>query len=266
MTREVQAILLLLVGGAVLRISIGDTYLNYVKEAMRPWLLLSGGLLVVLGALAFVDVLRSTRRSAAVDTDPDELDPAHPMAPPDLDDDLVTDGPVDDADHGHHQHHGPRAAWLLLLPVLAIFLVAPPALGAYAAARDDTNALPPSSTQEVPGLPPGDPVELAVSDYVVRAVWGDGRTLDGRTVQLTGFATPDPAGGWWLTRMMLACCAADALPSKVKVLDTPDLPADTWVTVTGRWVPGGGTQDADAIPLLRVETVRTIPQPKNPYE
>ena len=43
MTREVQSIILLLVGIATLRISWGTAYLNYVKEVMRPWLLLSGG-------------------------------------------------------------------------------------------------------------------------------------------------------------------------------------------------------------------------------
>ena len=32
MTRDVGAIVLLLVGGAILRISLGDAYLRYVKE------------------------------------------------------------------------------------------------------------------------------------------------------------------------------------------------------------------------------------------
>ena len=59
MTREVQAIVLLLVGIATLRISWGTTYLNYVKESMRPWLLVSGAVLVVLGGLLLVDARRS---------------------------------------------------------------------------------------------------------------------------------------------------------------------------------------------------------------
>ena len=52
MRRDVQGIVLILVGGAVLRITIGNTFLNYVQEPMRPWLLLSGGILVVLGVVA----------------------------------------------------------------------------------------------------------------------------------------------------------------------------------------------------------------------
>ena len=98
MRRDVQAIVLILVGGAVLRITIGDTFLNYVQEPMRPWLLLSGGILVVLGVLALIDVLRKGR---AADDEATPHDEPH------------------EHDDGHgHGHGGPRAAWLLLLPVL----------------------------------------------------------------------------------------------------------------------------------------------------
>ena len=65
--------------------------------------------------------------------------------------------------HGRrHDHggHGPRVAWLLLLPVLTIFLVAPPALGSYAA-LDDADSVPQPSAS-CRRFPPGDPVEMAV--------------------------------------------------------------------------------------------------------
>lgn len=243
MRRDVQAVILILVGGAILRISIGDTFLNYVKDVMKPWLILSGAVLVVLGVLALIDVLRRGRG----------------------DDERTPHDEPHEHDDGHGHAHGPRAAWLLLLPVLAIFLIAPPALGAYAAARDTTNAVQPREAT-APPLPPGDPVEVSVSAYVGRAVWDEGRTLEGRTVQMTGFVTPNPDGGWWLTRLALACCAADAIASKVQVLDAPDLPANTWVTVTGSWVPGGGIKSDTAIPLLQVADLVEVPQPKNPYE
>jgi uncharacterized repeat protein (TIGR03943 family) len=245
MRRDVQAIILILVGGAVLRITIGDTFLNYVQEPMRPWLLLSGGILVVLGVLALIDSIRKGRAADDEHTPHDE---------------------VHEHDDGHgHGSGGPRAAWLLLLPVLAIFLIAPPALGAYAAARDVNNSAP-TSEAKAPPLPPGDPAPVTVAEYVGRAVWDDGLTLVDRTVEMTGFVTPDPAGGWWISRMAVACCAADAIASKVKVLDAPDLPADTWVTITGRWVPGGGTKTDTAIPLIEVIDLVEVPQPRNPYE
>ncbi|MFM1966573.1 MAG: hypothetical protein RL134_2298 [Actinomycetota bacterium] len=245
MRRDVQAIVLILLGGAVLRITIGDTFLNYVQEGMRPWLLISGSILVVLGVLALVDVLRKGRAAADEQTPHDE---------------------PHEHDDGHgHGAGGPRAAWLLLLPVLAIFLIAPPALGAYAAARDTANSAP-AQEAKAPPLPPVDPAPVTVAEYVGRAVWDDGLTLVDRTVEMTGFVTPDPSGGWWISRMAVACCAADAIASKVKVLNAPDLPADTWVTITGRWVPGGGTKTDTAIPLIEVLTLEEVPQPKNPYE
>jgi uncharacterized repeat protein (TIGR03943 family) len=249
MRKDVAAIILILIGGAVLRITIGGTYLNYVKEVMEPFLLASGGLLVLFGVLALLDVFRASRTSAVV-----------AAADQQLEDEL--DGHV----HGHDHSQGPRVAWLMLLPVLAIFLIAPPALGAFTAAREVTNTIAPPAEAKAPPLPAGDPVEVTLADYVGRAVWDDGLTLEGRTVEMTGFVTPDPAGGWWLTRMSMACCAADAIGTRVKVVDTPDLPANTWVVVTGTWVPGGGTQQADAIPLVRVESLQQIDQPRNPYE
>jgi hypothetical protein len=47
-----------------------------------------------------------------------------------------------------HQPHGPRVAWLLALPPLALVLIAPPALGAFAASRQPT--LPPPTIQARP--------------------------------------------------------------------------------------------------------------------
>ncbi len=245
MRRDVQAIVLILVGGAVLRISLGDAYLNYVKDNMRIWLILSGAALVLLGVLALIDVLRKGRAAGAEETPHDE---------------------PHEHDDGHgHGHGGPRSAWLLLLPVLAIFLIAPPPLGAYAAARDATNGVQPREAK-APPLPEGDPVPLSVSGYVGRAVWDDGFTLDGRTVQMTGFVTPNEDGSWWLTRLAISCCAADALAYKIQPLEVEDLPANTWVTVTGHWVPGGGTKSDTAIPLLVVDSLEQVAQPANPYE
>jgi uncharacterized repeat protein (TIGR03943 family) len=252
MRRDAQAIVLLLMGGAILRISLTDTYLNYVKEMMQPYLVASGALLVVLGLLALLDALRGARSTpdakvAAVPSDSGHDHSGH--------------------DHSGHDHsgHGPRSAWLLLLPVFAIFLIAPPPLGAFAAARDTTNSVAPAQAK-APPLPAGDPVPISVSGYVTRAVWDDGLTLVDRTVEMTGFVTPNPAGGWWLTRLSIACCAADALAARIQTVNTAELPADTWVRVRGRWIPGGGTKSDDAIPLIDVTDIEQIPQPRNPYE
>ena len=64
----------------------------------------------------------------------------------------------------------------------------------------------------------------------------------------------------------MACCAADAIASKIKVVNAPDLPANTWVDVTGAWIPGGGTKTETAVPLLEIRELVEVPQPKNPYD
>jgi uncharacterized repeat protein (TIGR03943 family) len=250
-SRDVGGVLLVLVGGAVLRISVGDVYLRYVKESLRPWLLVSGTILVLLGLLTLLDVWRASR-----------AEPAPTASAPEPDVELHGE-----EHHDHDDHGAPRAAWLLLLPVLAIFLIAPPALGAYSAERETAVVTAPASDSDVPPLPPGDPVDLLLSDYASRAIWDDGRTLDGRTVSLTGFVSAAPDGGWYLTRLSLSCCAADAIATKITVKDAPYAPpSDTWVTVTGQWVPGGGTQSETAIPWVKAISMDEVTVPKNPYE
>ena len=266
MTREIQSVLLVLVGGAMLRISVGDVYLRYVKEGMRPWLLVSGGLLVLGGVLMLVDVLRTARRASAdgaLEHDGSEAFDANHLLAPDVSD--VDADSVDEEGHSH-AHGGPRSAWLLLLPVAAIFLVAPPALGSFTAERQASSVIQPADSS-APPLPAGNPVVITLADYAARAVWDDGTTLKGRNVRMVGFVTPNPAGGWWLTRLQLTCCAADALATKISPVGGPaSLPADTWVQVTGQWEPGGGVQDEKAIPLVKVESLVKVAEPKNPYE
>ena len=242
MRRDVQAVLLVLIGGALLRLSLSGAYQNYVKPSLGIFLTLSGAILAGLGVWSAV-------RSgfAAVAAEPDQ--------------------PALDLDGHGHQHGGTRTAWLLLLPVLTIFLIAPPPLGAFAATRSASSIPPPAaSAAALPALPEPDPVPIAVVDFALRAVWDDGKTLAGRTVRMVGFVTPAPDGGWYLTKMQISCCAADAQPFRIKAVGAPPFAPDTWVQVVGSWVPGGGTQRDDAIPRVHVDTVVTVPRPTNPYE
>lgn len=246
--RRSQAVVLLLLGGAVLRITLTGTYLRYVKEGLRPLLLLAGALLVAAAVMTlWYDLRRRTR-------------PA-------------TEG-GDEHDDGHgHAHREPRVGWLLLVPALALLLLAPPALGSSAAGRSGSVLAAQGSAFEASdyaALPPGDPVQLGLLDYAARAVYDQGRTLDGRQVQLTGFLTPGPDGGTLLTRMILNCCAADGRPIKVAL--TGDVPAglapDTWVRVVGGYVPQTAKDPVNdaAVPYLRVASWQETPAPAQPYE
>jgi len=236
--REAQSVLLVLVGGAVLRITLDGTYLRYVKAGLWPFLLGTAVVILAIGIVSLIDV--TFRRDSPGRSE------GH-------------------TGHGHAPGEVPRAAWLLALPVFAIFLVAPPALGSYAASRDTGTVAAPAD-DGFPPLPPGDPVAMPVSEYAVRAVWDAGRSLAGRTVRLSGFVTPDRDGGWFLTRIALSCCAADGQAIKVETRGAEPLPADTWVEVIGRYEPSAAAEPEDAVPVLAVETLRQIPPPADPYE
>ncbi|MEV4483846.1 TIGR03943 family putative permease subunit [Micromonospora coxensis] len=249
MNRQAQACVLLLLGGAVLRASLTDLYLRYVKEELRPFLIAASLLLIAAAVMTLWYDLRPALRRAS----PDDTDSG--------------DAPHDD--HDDHGHHEPRVAWLLILPALGLLLVAPPALGAYAANQSGTS-LAAGKLPEYPPLPEGDPAVITVYDYAVRAVFDKGQSIGDRRVKVTGFTVAGGDGRPVLTRMRLSCCAADGLPTKVALSgNTPSgLADDTWIEVTGRYSSQLGRDPVNdfEIPYLEVESWRQVPAPRDPYE
>ncbi|MEV2215813.1 TIGR03943 family protein [Streptomyces sp. NPDC050997] len=240
MRRYGPAVLTLLVGAAMLRISLFSVlYLRYVQSGLRPYLVVSGALLVLLGAAA---VVRAAREVADEDQDPH--------------------------DHGHVHSHptGPRFAWLLTLPATALLLFPPPALGSYSAAREEAQRAA-QGVGTFPALPADDPVDLSVGAFTSRAIYDSGRSLQGRTVRLTGFVTHGDDDTWYITRLLVSCCAADATTNKVQVRGADAPATDTWVTVTGTWHPKGRLGSTAAWPpLLDARTVKKVQEPSDPYE
>ena len=195
--RRSQAAVLFLVGAMALYLGGSDAALAYVKAGLQPLLLASGAVLVGLGGVAAV---RQSR------------------------------------DQNRDQSHGPGVAWLLALPPLALVLIAPPALGAFAASRQPV--LAPPTIQAGPAdqaaggdqawIPPlipnrdGAAVPLTLAEYVVRD-YDAPHTLAGVRVRLVGFVTPQRPGrdGYLLTRFAINCCAADATAYKVAVHGDP---------------------------------------------
>ena len=164
-------------------------------------------------------------------------------------------------------HPGPRVSWLLVLPVFALVLAAPPALGSYSAMRAGTAVTAP---RIVAPLPAGNPVRLAVIDYADRAVYDHGRSLAGRTVTITGFVAFDAGGAPYLVRMLLNCCAADAQPVKVGLAGRvpPVLQPDSWLEVTGVYAAQQVTDPVNGgtIPFVEVGEARPVAAPADPYE
>lgn len=266
MNRVSQGLLLVLFGGAVLYISAFSTlYVNYVKPWFQPFLIASGAVVTVVGLLGLVQAVRRSSRTASGEDRDREGGAEH----------AVRRGPEGhghgEPAHGGHEHsHLPRVAWLMALPVFAIFLISPPALGSFAATRSEEPQAPPPVAEE--GYAPlrGDgPIAMPVGEFVGRA-WGDpDRSLAGKQVRLTGFVTPSKKKGrWYVTRMQMNCCAADAIALKVAVLGVRAPQADTWVEVTGTWVPPRSAElpVGTVAPELAATRVVQVPRPVEPYE
>jgi uncharacterized repeat protein (TIGR03943 family) len=230
--RETQNILLVLLGGALLKISFSGLYLRYVQKSLLPLLIAAG---VTMIGLALFAIIRDIRRGKA-------------------------------ADDGHEHSHSSRSTWLMLLPVLAVFLISPPALGGDVVnSAADTNQTQ-RSRNLLGELPSGDVIPLSMTEFVTRTAWDESGTLDGRRVKLTGFLLRAD-GATYVARLAISCCAADARPLKVRVTgDVPALPDEQWVEVTGQVVPKSANEKNSWVPSFTVESFTAVAEPVEPYE
>jgi uncharacterized repeat protein (TIGR03943 family) len=160
-------------------------------------------------------------------------------------------------------HHEPRISWLLVLPLLALILVAPPALGSYSAMRTGT------ALQKQPwgfaDLPAGDTVRLNLVDYAGRAAYDHGRSLDHRHIKIAGLLALDRDGTPYLVRMALSCCAADAQPVKIGLTGRipPVLRPDTWLEATGTYT---AKRTKDPVNDGLAHGVKPVKAPRDPYD
>jgi uncharacterized repeat protein (TIGR03943 family) len=252
--RDAQHVLLVLVGGVLVKIVLDGSYLRYV----RPWsavpVLLAGVVLITVAVIALVRDLR-----------------ARPAAPA-----RENDG----HGHGPDARAGP-AAWLLVLPVLALLLVVPPALGSAALGGSGARAAPAIATATDEPLPPGDAPALGLLDVVSRTAGDPYGPLTRREITVTGFLvptarTPPPgATGLDVARLVISCCAADASAVRVHLADPegvldgagPDgAEGDRWVAIRGRVVAGTGTGADGHVPTLSVVGWSPVATPVPVYE
>ncbi|MQA88164.1 MAG: TIGR03943 family protein [Streptosporangiales bacterium] len=240
LSRTSQNLTVAVVGAALLWISLfSQAFLNYVRPGFRPFLIAAGGCLVVL---AVVGAIRHWRDPAA-----------------------HGDGHAQACGHGGH---GPRAAWLIFLPVLTIFFIAPPALGSYTATRDGEREVLGRVDESKYQKRSPYPMPMDVWEFYTLARDGRHDMLSGQPVELTGIVVPREEGGWYLGRFKIFCCAADAAALRVRIHGKPSPPADTWVTVAGTWVPpANGKRVSQGVdPELSVTRLERVPKPLEPYE
>jgi uncharacterized repeat protein (TIGR03943 family) len=279
-SRDTQNVVLVLLGGALVKIGWTDLYLRYVKPGNRGYLLAAGTVILLLAAVSLVRDARAARTAPArpspalpdpARSDPARYDPARydPARYDPARSDPARSDPARLEPAQPDSHRGPYSPWLLVLPVLAILLVAPPALGSDSVRRASLgNSVSAAGGAAFPPLPAGDAPELRLSDFVARAVWegsGNSAELVGRDVMLTGFVV-HRAGATELARLVITCCAADARPMVVRLTGAPDLPSGTWLRVRARLHPGSATPADGYTPTVSVLDAATIPEPAEAYE
>ncbi|WP_030319644.1 TIGR03943 family putative permease subunit [Streptomyces sp. NRRL B-3229] len=257
MNRQAQSAILFVLGAALLHAGLTDLYLRYVKAGLRPLVLAAGVVLIVTAvATAWYEWRADAKRKEHHGEEPHEEGARH-------------DGAHEEGANkeGAHVHREPRVSWLLVLPLFALILVAPPALGSYSAMRTGTALQQAYGYQK---LPASGPLRLGLADYAGRAVYEHGKGLAGRPITITGFVALDHSGAPYLVRMALNCCAADAQPVKIGLTGQvpPVLKPDGWLQVTGTYT-AKRTKDAvngRPIPYLQVTAAKPVPTPSDPYD
>lgn len=231
MKREAQNLLLLVVGATLVKIALDGSYLRYVKASLQPYLLISGCVIVLLGAIAIARDIRAGR---------------------------ATPDPHSESS---------RPYWMLLVPAAALLFLAPPALSTGAIPATGPELV--SATAPNRPLPPvtEDTPTMPLRELVQRAHRSPD-TLRDRTITTAGFALPNESGtGFDLGQLAIACCAADG-QLLILHLDGP-LPAGLaegdWLSVTGHIVSRASGPATPSWPTMILDTARPIAPPKNTY-
>lgn len=241
MSRETENTVLLLVGLSMAMILVSGAFTRYVKPGLLPWLAASAVLLV---ALAFSAIIGDIRRGAP-----------------------RTGGAS--GDHGHTHSHRAAIVWLLMVPIVVLIFITPPALRPSAAAPSVTAGSNHVLDRAFPPLPPGPAPEVSVPDVVLRQAHDTTGSLRNRTITVIGFVLNE-AEGVDLGRIVVICCAADAQLARIhlsgpRAAGARGLPDNTWVRAEGRVVPVPQQPNSAVIPTLEVASVVRIDAPANPY-
>ena len=298
MNKETQSIVVTLLGGLLVSITLSGRFTSYVKPGFAPLLLIGGGILIVVGVLSLIlairaDVKADRARKAAL---------AAPSAGGHAPTALAHEAPETDA-HGH-DHASSKSPWLILVPVLVLLLVAPPALGADAVARNASSqalagatfaaADQPGSgdatggggykfndgsgsaadsagsrrTMHFPALEGQNP-SVGLKDLILRALYDADYSVRDVPVTVTGFLAPAGQGyddGYTIARMVISCCAADASPMQLHVAGEAPYPANTWVQAVVTVDADSATLDNGYVPTVAVGSITPVEQPSDPYE
>lgn len=235
MSRESENTVLLLIGLATGMITVSGVFTRYVKPSLMPWLYVTA---VVLVGLALVAIIDDVRRRP---------DPG-----------------------GHRPHsHANFATWLLLIPVLVLIFITPPALPPQAGVPSVRTVSTEALRRPFPPLPVGRAPEVPIPSVMLRAAQDSAGTLNDRLITVVGFTVHD-GDVVGLGRLVVMCCAADAQLAQVhlsgaEAATARRYPEYTWLRVEGIVQPSPANGDSSVIPTLEVATVTEIVPPEDAY-
>ena len=160
--------------------------------------------------------------------------------------------------------------WLLLVPILVLIFVTPPALRPSAAAPSVTAVSNDVLNRAFPPLPPGRAPELSLPEVLMREAQDTTGALTNRTITVTGFVLNE-AQGVDLGRIVIICCAADAQLARIHLrgpaaAQAAGLPDNTWLRVEGQVIAAPRQPHSVTIPTLEATAVTRIDAPPNPYD
>ena len=241
MSRETENTVLLLVGISITMITVSGAFTRYVKPGLLPWLAASAVLLIALALLAVIgDIRRGGPRTG--------------------------DQP---SDHSEAHSHRTGIVWLLVVPVVVLIFVTPPALRPSAAAPAVTAVSNDVLNRAFAPLPPGNAPEVSLPEVLMREAQDTTGSLTNRSITVTGFVLNE-AQGVDLGRIVIICCAADAQLARIHLRGPAAAPAagladNTWLRVEGQVTPAPRQPNSVAIPTLQATGVARVDAPANPY-
>ncbi|MFC7623359.1 TIGR03943 family putative permease subunit [Microlunatus sp. GCM10028923] len=252
--RLAEAFLILSLGGTLIGIVGTGHYQRYLRSEMAIPLLLTGGCLAALALWTMIVVCLRPRNAEAHDHE-EHADAEHDH---------------DGHDHEGHGHGGAWSVWLLLVPVVIVAVISPPAIGAQLAQRRGPAPVSAADAPPLPDVPTsaggsGQVMGLPMAKYAALAVTRPPEELAGRRFTITGFVINHPQGdGWYLARIRIQCCAADGVPVLVRITGAAPQNDDRWLEVTGTFQPPV-VESSGYVARLAAEDVREIPEPADPY-
>jgi uncharacterized repeat protein (TIGR03943 family) len=177
-------------------------------------------------------------------------------------------------DHEHDQEHAvsPVNLMIMLIPLLIGILIPARPLGASSiSTKGFTISSALISAQVVSHQFETESEQRNILDWVTLFdVEDDLQPLMGQQASVVGFVYQDerlPKGQFFVSRIVISCCAADGFPVGM-IVDWPEaalLKQDTWVRVSGPLDKTHFDKQPQAIPFIRAKTVEVVAQPAYPY-